>query len=341
MSNLSRDSHYIPQAILRRWSQDGRRIQTYQTLVPHARVPVWNLRSIKGMAFRRDLYTFFSGGEESDNFEHWIAKEFEEPGLEAINKLLSHSRLKREDWRNLARFVASQDVRTPLNFLEQMQRWDQEIPKMMESILKESIEKLQEGKKRELKLQSEADNNLFSEHFKVKMEHPTDPNSDEATLRAEVNIGRNFWITSMRHLLTDAANVLCEHRWSVAEPFGDEEWPLTDHPVLRLNYFGPNKFDFGGGWSKPGSEVMMPVSPRHLLYVQVGQKAPNRLSFSYEQTKLLQELMVKRAHRWIFSEKPAHWMETFRPRLVNLEQYNAEQEAWKNWHQKQIEAENS
>ena len=44
------------------------------------------------------------------------------------------------------------------------------------------------------------------------------------------------------------------------------------HPVLRLNYYKPGQYDFRGGWGNPGSEVLMPLSPRHLLYVQVGKK---------------------------------------------------------------------
>ena len=120
MPNFSRDSHFVPQATLQRWSEDGKQIQTYQTLVPHVDFPVWRLRSIKGMAMQRNLYTTFSGGKELDSFEHWIAKDFEEPGLEAINKLLSYSQLTRDDWRSLVLFLAAQDVRTPLNYGEQM-----------------------------------------------------------------------------------------------------------------------------------------------------------------------------------------------------------------------------
>lgn len=97
MANIARDSHYVPQATLRRWSEDGQRVYAYRILVSRPEVPDWTLRSIHGLAYRRDLYTTFAGGQELDEFERWIAKEYEEPGLEAVNKLVACRRLTPSD----------------------------------------------------------------------------------------------------------------------------------------------------------------------------------------------------------------------------------------------------
>jgi hypothetical protein len=181
--------------------------------------------------------------------------------------------------------------------------------------------------------------NEFSELIEVSIERPATPDSDQATVRAVLPGGRRLWIASMRHLLTGAAETLCKHRWSIAEPAGDAEWLLTDHPVLRLNYYGPGRYDFGGGWGNPGSEIMMPVSPRHLLYVQVGSKALSRLTFSHEQTRAVQQLLVERAHRWVFARRPAAWVAEVRPRVVDPETLKAEAKAWDDWHQDQLQSE--
>ena len=93
MQNITRDNHYIPQAVLRQWSNDGERVHAYRILVSHSEVPEWELRSISGTAYHRDLYASFTGDEGLDEFEQWIEKEFETPGLETINKLVLERRL--------------------------------------------------------------------------------------------------------------------------------------------------------------------------------------------------------------------------------------------------------
>ena len=338
---IARDSHYVPIAALRKWSQDGSHVFAYRILVSHPRVPVWKRRSIRGLAYHRDLYTVFAGGRELDDFEKWIGAEFEHQGLEAIERLTCSARLTPTDWRHIARFVAVQDVRTPLSFMESMQRWEQQVPELLDKSIRTSIERLEGARANNQVLSVAPERNEFSDIFEVTIEPPSDPSSDEAAIRAVVPLGRRLWIASMRHLLTGAAETLCGHRWSVVEPHGDAEWPLTDHPVLRLNYYEPGRYDFGGGWGKRGSEIMMPVSPRHLLYVQVGSTTPPRFEFSRQHTQIVQRLLVERAHRWVFATTPEDWVLDVRPRIVDAATLEAEAKAWDEWHREQLQAETS
>ena len=129
MSELSRDNHFVSRAYLRNWSDDGDRLYAYRTLVSHENVSQWTLRSIRGIAFQKDLYTSVDAeGNEYDDFEHWLADEIEKPALEAINRAISGRRLSSSDWRHMALYFAAQDVRTPANFLECMDRWRHELP---------------------------------------------------------------------------------------------------------------------------------------------------------------------------------------------------------------------
>ncbi len=118
--SLTRDSHYVPQATLRRWSEDGKNIWAYRLLVSHEKVPLWERRSIKGLVCQDDLYTTFSGNQETDHFERFITS-IEEPGQTAIETLLAHPKMKPADWQAIAKFVAAQSMRTPLPFVEIIQ----------------------------------------------------------------------------------------------------------------------------------------------------------------------------------------------------------------------------
>ena len=92
-AGLARNSHYVPQAMLWRWSDDDIHLYTYRIMVSAPSVPAWRRRPIRGLARQRDLYTVFGGGEELDDFERWLSSNYEQPGLEAIDKLVRRARL--------------------------------------------------------------------------------------------------------------------------------------------------------------------------------------------------------------------------------------------------------
>lgn len=337
--NITHDSHYVPQAALKRWSLDGKHVFAYQLLVPDTRVPKWKKRGIRSLARQRDLYTVFSGRRELDDFERWLNVEFEHRGVEALDRLVNGLRLTEENWSSIILFLAAQDLRTPLGFIEWLGWCEQTIPALIDRVLSESVRRLEDAAEKGIVLEQKPVQNELSDLFRVSIQPSPDPAEDRATLRAEMTAGRRSWIAGMRHRLTGIAKRLCEYRWSVAYPHGTSEWPLTDNPVLRLNYDGPRNYNFRGGWGQRGTEILMPVSPRHLLYVQVGRKHDNRFTFKSRQTEAIQRFLVERAHRWVFATKPAGWVVSARPRIVDPFAYEAEEKAWKEFHRDQLQSE--
>lgn len=332
-SNITRESHYVPVATLRRWSEDGSRVWAYRLLVPHPNVPEWDLRSIRGLVRQTDLYTLFSGDREADDFEKFITREIEEPGQLAIEKLLSQPRLKPRDWQDIAKFVAAQQLRTPLHFIESMNRTQQHMQESLEEVVLKF-----EAKGAISDTGPEAAPNFLRDSLKVTIERPTD-GGDKAAVRAEIKSPRSFWMDTQRHHLTNNLHHICNHRWRAVEPAGDGEWLLTDHPVLTLNFNGPDQYDFGAGWGNAGSEFFMPVSPRLGVYTQVGARDVGRFTFSADQTAMIQRLMVKRAFRWVLARQQMAWVAAERPREVNRERFVTELEAWEQWNPVQSEAE--
>jgi len=110
MPDIARESHYVPQATLRRWSEDGVHVWAYRLLVPHQNIPEWGEHRIRGMTKQRDLYTTFEGDQEGDDFEKFITREIEEPGQAAIEKLIGNFKMKPVEWHAVAKFVAAQQM---------------------------------------------------------------------------------------------------------------------------------------------------------------------------------------------------------------------------------------
>lgn len=340
MTEVVHENHYVPQALLRRWSLDGTSVQGYRTLVSHAAVPEWRRCPVSGTARQRDLYTIVRWGQEDDDFERWIAREYEQPGFEAAQKVIERARMRPDDWHAIGRLVALQDLRTPRSLIESMNRWKEEFPATLDRTLKELVAELEQAKVKGEKPQAPYGIAAFATPaIRVKIEPPREPGSDQALIRAEVSTGRRLWVDLTRRILIRRAEVLGHHRWSVVAPCDCEEWPLTDHPVLRLNYYGPGRYDFRGGWANPGSEILMPLSPRHLLYVQVGSRGDYRFPFRRDSTQLVQRLFTERAFRWVFMTEPADWVARARPRTVDAEQVETERRIWADWHADQSKGE--
>jgi hypothetical protein len=327
MNSITRDSHYVPQATLRRWSADGVNVSAYRLLVSHENVPVWEQRPVRALTHQRDLYTTFEGDQEGDEFETFITREIEEPGQEAIERLLAQQKLKPVHWRRVAKFVAAQQLRTPLHFVEFVKRINETIPETLASVVNRIEEKGLAAAATEDEGGTRFD--YLSDRIRVVLEHPSEPDQP-AVVRAQVSSSRTFWLRSIRHFLTNP--VICSHRWRTLVPAGDAEWPVTDHPVLTLNYYGPGKYDFGAGWGRKGSEFILPVSPRLAVATQIGTDQRGARLLTAAETAELQRIIVNRALRWIIARQPMDWVVSARPRIVNREAYDAERSAWNTWH---------
>jgi hypothetical protein len=176
----------------------------------------------------------------------------------------------------------------------------------------------------------------FADALKIKIE-PHD--EGRSAIRVRVASGRSFWIAQMRSLLTGKGiSTLQEHKWSIAEPHGTAEWFTSDHPAMRLNFNSVVSYDFGGGWGRRNCDLILPLSPRHLLYAQVGSVHPERFTFGPDHTRLIQRLLAERAHRWIFARVPIATVNQDRPRIVDAQRFTAEEQFWTDWDQANREA---
>ena len=346
MNQLKHDNHYVPQMYLKNWGDNRNFVWSYRLLVPRNKYPLWKHQAIGSIAFQKDLYTVTGNGNEDDDFERWIESEVETPAQESLAKVVNNVNLTYDDWNRLALFLAAQDLRTPTNYIESTERWGNEMPEFMEKTLRDIVLLLEEHHHDGKPLPQEPSNNQhsLSQLFEVSVTPNAYPKEKMGEIKVEINVGRRLWLENQRNLLSNtsnALNALKKHKWSIVEPANGMSWFTSDHPVLRLNYYADGKYDFKGVWGKEGGYLMMPLSPKHLLYTHIGSDAAERFSFSIEETYMVQKFLAERAYKWIFAHKQMPGIVKLRSRHVDLGDYKYEEEQWKHWHQAQSSAEKS
>lgn len=335
---LHRLNHYVPQLYLKRFATSQGRILTYSILVAHSNVPVWKLNSIKGVAYHAHLYTRLVAGVETDEVEKWLNDEFETPAEEAIKKATSDMRLTKTDWRNLIRFLAAQDVRTPARLLENLQMWQKTFPGVISDTLQKSVRKIELAKKTGERVKQTK--TPYSEYIPMRVTRQIEPGQKFGQLKTEVIAGRGLWLFSIRHLLTKTVDALLGNSWSILVPPKGLEWFTSDDPVVKLNYYSENKYDFKGGWGNPGTEIFLPLDSRHLLYTKVGQRPPSRGHVvSRSQAEMIRRFIAEHAHRFIFAESADCEVPSLHPRTVDAAILRNEHEQWRRWHEEQTKAE--
>ena len=340
MRETSHDNHFVSQGYLRNWASDDKSIYSYRVLVSHVDVPEWTLRSIATTAFQRDLYTTVAAsGKESDSLERWLAREIEDPALEAIGRAISGKRLHPIDWHHMAMFFAAQDLRTPTRFIESMGGWKNELPELIQKSLEDAVRRLGEATRSGLPLEVPPPAEEPEPGPQVQVE--VKPSKTEGTreIHAYITAGRALWVHEIKRLLTGQARRLTEHKWSIARPAVGHSWLTSDHPALKLNYHEDGNYNLGGGWGSRGTELILPISPKHLLYAQVGHRHSPRFPFTEDQTMKVNRFLAERAHRMIFAWEPLAAVSQWRPRIADRVAYDHEQQLWRDWHAEQSASE--
>ena len=326
-SQFHKRNHYLPQMYLKAWSNNNKKIWQKRLLVSNENMPEWQKVSINNTAYQTDLYSNTFLG---DGIERMFDSLYEEPAKHPIDKLINDSKLTMQDWEKIIYFIAAQSLRTPARYFKTSEQMKQILPKIMEDTLK----KLQE----ELKKYDET--GVFSSTPKCNAETKILPiristeeceEKDKVYLKTEMTISRACWLYEIDYVMKNTAKVLLNSKWSVIKPADGYEWITSDDPVICLNYYSENEYDFGGGWGNVGSEIIFPISPKHLIYTQVGKRNENRWQADYKQSQLFNKLIAEHAFRRIYASDVNLEKMSYRNRIVDVQQYKEEEALFQKW----------
>lgn len=159
-------------------------------------------------------------------------------------------------------------------------------------------------------------------------------------VKVETVIGKSYYLQGMMHLLSETIGVLHKHEWKIINLDDKVKIPTSDDPVICLNYYADDTYDFGGGWNNIGSEIIFPISPSKLIYTKVGKK-DIQFELNYDLSMKIKTMIVEHAHRRIFSLDKEKWITKVRKRYVNSDEFQREKEMLENWHKnyKNVESE--
>jgi hypothetical protein len=112
------------------------------------------------------------------------------------------------------------------------------VPDLIDRVLKQSVAKLERVARAGRALQAPARRRSqpLDGFLPLHVYTEPDPDGQRMRLHAEFTVGRQSWLSSMRHLLSGTARVLSRHSWSILYPDSSTEWVTSDHPLIRLNY---------------------------------------------------------------------------------------------------------
>ncbi|MDG2971217.1 DUF4238 domain-containing protein [Pseudomonas extremaustralis] len=335
MQQLRKDNHYVPKLYLKQWAHNGK-ILTYRLLVQNENVPLWKEQSLKGIAFHQHLYTYLAGREETDEFERWLDSEFENPAEEAIRRVVSEDRLLPEHWRRLVRFAAALDVRTPARLRQFIRNQNETLEALMNETIQRSVREMEESVGRNERLPIGLEESDVLSLFKISIEPLPDGGG---LLKAETIVGRRLWIWQMRHLLVKTLGRIPAHKWTILHAPPGMSWPTSDNPLIRLNFQDSKNYDFSGGWGVKNGDILLPLSPKHLLHTSIGNRAWRRGTTLDPKTyRLIRKIIIEHADRYVFAQDTSD-IHLIRPRLVCPQTYENELETWQDWHRSQCQAE--
>ena len=98
-------------------------------------------------------------------------------------------------------------------------------------------------------------------------------------------------------------------------------------------------YDFKGGWGVKNGDILLPLSPKHLLYTCIGNRPKIRAAtLDHHTAQFMRRIIIEHADRYVFSTEQSD-VHLIRPRTICAEQFMAERRAWDDWNREQSEAE--
>ena len=326
------NNHYVPKTYLKQWANKTK-IFEYSLLVSHQEIPKWKESSISHTANINSLYIYYDGEDMSDEMEDFFSEEFEmkyNSFLENLNPEKKFSEVERD---YISKLIASQHLRTLKGFNRVQKFVVDTFPETIKEVCEELNQRWEITKS--IPKTEEHEQGKF---MPVKTTIITDDCND-TMLKIETYAGKSYWLVAMKHLLQSTYKVLNNVSWCVYDAPKNYNWVTSDDPVIFLNYYGKNSYDFEGGWGNENTNIIFPLTPKKILFGQIGMELKNHDIATYEFADEIQKYIVENAYGKVYSIEKNVQIPKIRKRIVDQELFYKFQQSLKNFHSEYLDNE--
>lgn len=331
---LHKKHHFVPQFYLKYWSKDEKTIMVNRLLVSNKRIPKWQEKPIKGIAYYENLYMGNIDNSLSDKFEIWFDREVENPAKIVFDKINKGVKLNVGDHETITKFIVAQYIRTPIFFKKGIPRW--------EEIIKDTLNNFDFSKTVSNKdKQVNGETKLRGRYIPLFINKKIKEDSDSVLLNIETSVGKGYWLFAIEHVIEETLPKLPKYKWSVLQAPIGFQWPTSDNPVIMLNFYNDNTYDFKGGWGRNGTEIYMPITPNHILMTHIGEKRPSYINVSLELAIIYRRFIIENAYEFIYAKRKIIGIERIRKRIEDSEVYKRNTKEFVDFLRNQLEVERS
>ena len=317
--------------LLKNWRNENSVVCCHKYLVPVASVPDWKHVPSGGTGYRNHLYKQKRSETRYDELEDWFNEKIENPAAPAIEKIITDSLMTVEDWHKVIKFAVLQQLRTPAAFFDHVKTLHEVLPVIQRDVLAEAKEKLERG---ELSIESEEPKGISKQDYPCMFSTIQDEETDTVTIKLETAPGRSTWLFDIKNMIDKIFSHAKRHKWTVIKPSKGFNWPINDLALIRLSFKNAQNYTFGGGWDNPNGNLILPLSPQHLMITQIKSKSKmfkRGQRVDLEMTNLIRKIIAESAFEFIYSKNKDDDLLKYRKRLVDLNEYNLRKKFWKKW----------
>ncbi|MGG5359197.1 MULTISPECIES: DUF4238 domain-containing protein [unclassified Enterococcus] len=328
------NNHYVPKTYLKQWAINNK-IYEYNLLVPHDKYPKWKKVSISRTSSLDSLYLYYDEGEITDEMEDFFSTEFEMQYNSFIDKINTYSILDKNDKEYISKLVASQYLRTLKGFYR--------IQKIVIDTFPDIIEDLKFSMEQEFKttgtLRVDNKSRLEYDNFIPLKVDIQKLDEEKSGLNIQTIAGKSLWLFCIKHFLTSTYKILNKISWCIYDAPNNFEWVTSDDPVIFLNYFNKNNYNFNGGWGVNNTNIIFPLSPTKLLFATIGQSTTPYQKATLSFAEEIQKYIVENSHYKIYSRTVNQKITKMRKRHVDEKKFREFNDSLKDFHDNYVDIE--